>query len=385
MKRILIVGSWRTAHITRFLRVLCSHKDDDLIIDAYDPCYETGQINTCGVNSVYRVKVNKLEKALFSIRKIGTYFLLKRKAYTLSQILKHNHYDLVNFHFIPSNVLDMVKVCKRGHTKVMLTPLGSDVLRVGSFSRYFIKKAFAIADYVSFNTSTGFCKDVMAKYSISSAKIRHMSYGSEVFSAILKMKGRHSRTEYSHMLSIDNSCYNIVCGYNASKAQRHEAIILALAKIKDSLPQGYQIIVPLSYGADKELIKHNINEINKSYNLNICYIEYYLTVEQVSALRLLTDLFIHVQTTDAYNASLQEFLLAGATCINGAWLKYPSLENNGLPYLTCDKLDNLSDCLKQVFDKQVHPSIHPSTILEIQSNSWEHRIQDWLSFYSRVK
>lgn len=384
MKRILIVGGWGTTHIRRYLKILCQHKNEDLIIDAYDPNYETGQCNLCGVDNVYRLNVNKVEKVLYSIRKIGTFFLLKKKTRRLRSLLKQNHYDLVNIHFLPYNVLNMVTVCRKSHTKVMLTPLGSDVLRVGKIRQNSIRKASAISDYVSLAKSTGFCKEVTEKYSISSGKIRHMAYGSETISAILKMKGHYDKAECSRMLSLKESSFNIVCGYNASRAQRHEHIITALFKVKDLLPDGYQIIVPLSYGHDKDYMKRSIAELNETYKLNVCYIENYLSVEQVAALRLVTDLFIHIQTTDACNASLQEFLLAGATCINGAWLKYPQLENKGYPYISCDKLDDLPDCLKRGLDKRFHPSIHPSIVEEIKSNSWDNRIQDWLYFYQHV-
>ena len=364
--------------------MLTEHKGNDLIIDAFDPCYEIGQGNECAVDTVYRLNVTNVEKQIFSIRKFGTYFLQKRKVSTVAQLVKNNNYDLVNFHFIPINVLEMVKACKRYNAKVMLTPLGSDVLRVNGRYRNNIKRAFSLADYVSFNTNIGFCKEVSHAYGISANKIVNLGYGSEVISSILELKGKYSRKEYSSIASIPNSKFNIVCGYNASLAQRQNVILKSLIENKQFLPEGYQIIIPLSYGNDKEVIKRDILSLNENHKLNICFLDYYLSNEQVASLRLITDLFIHIQTTDAYNASLQEFLLTGTTCINGAWLKYPSLERNGAPYIICKDLDHLSDCLKNCICNPSPVFIHDNTISEIVSNSWINRIKDWLSFFNEM-
>lgn len=382
MKRVLIVGNWKTIHIKRFLSILTKNKEQDLIIDAYDPCYEIGQGNDCGVDNVYRLNVSNIEKQIFSIRKLGTYFLQKRKVKTLGQIIKLNHYDLVNFHFVPINIFEMVKVCKGHHTKVLLTPLGSDVLRVKNKYKRKLKRAFSLADFVSFNTITGFCKDVSELYEIPKEKIVNLGYGSETISSIIDLKGRCDRTECFNMLPIPYSNYNIVCGYNASVGQRQESIFMALIDNIDILPAGYQIIFPLSYGNDKDIIKRRIIDLNKNHNLNIVFIEDYLETNQVAALRLITDLFIHVQITDAYNASLQEFLLAGSKCINGSWLKYPSLEFNGEPYIVCKTIYDLSDCVRRgLMSNGIESLLHKDTEKEIISNSWSNRIMEWKMFF----
>lgn len=47
-------------------------------------------------------------------------------------------------------------------------------------------------------------------------------------------------------------------------------------------------------------------------------------------LRLSADVFILAIRTDAFSASMQEYLYAGACVLKGAWLGYPQLEDMGI-------------------------------------------------------
>ena len=50
-------------------------------------------------------------------------------------------------------------------------------------------------------------------------------------------------------------------------------------------------------------------------------------------LRLSADVFVLAIKTDAFSASMQEYLYAGACVIKGSWLVYPQLADMGLPPL----------------------------------------------------
>lgn len=385
MARVLIVGNWNNNHITRFLRLLCNNKDESLELDAYDPCFENEQTYGFGVNTVYRIQTSWLSRKFFSIRKVGTFFLMKKRVNRLNEILRNKKYDLVNFHFLPVNINAFVNVCRNNNIPVLLTPLGSDVLRVNSYYKTGIIKAFKNCDYVSFDTSSGFFEEVCKQYSITKSKVVNLGYGSETITAIMNMQGRYTREELMKMLDVPYSNFNIVCGYNASIGQQHSIMIDGIIKNKDLLPHNYQVIIPLSYGQDREIIKKQIEKETENNLLNICYIERYLTIEQVAALRLVTDLFIHIQITDAFNASLQEFLLAGSTCINGGWLKYPSLETDGYPYIICDSLGDLPQVINSFLASSNNKKSLPDSVKNvIISNSWNVKIKDWIRFYNNI-
>ena len=56
----------------------------------------------------------------------------------------------------------------------------------------------------------------------------------------------------------------------------------------------------------------------------------FLGPEDSAMLRLSADVFILAIRTDAFSASMQEYLYAGACVLKGAWLGYPQLEDMGI-------------------------------------------------------
>lgn len=385
MKRILIVGGWGTTHIRRFLGVLCRSKSEDLIIDAFDPSLNDTSSIELPVDNVYRIKKNRFQNRLYSIRKVGTFFYEKRKLREFRRIIRAGHFDLVNFHFVPRNAYDYVIICHEYDTKVMLTPLGSDVLRVSHFYVPNLIKAFAECDYVSANTLTGFTQKLKDRYHINEEKIVNLGYGSETITSMIDMKGKYSRQQLADMLHIPFSMFYIACGYTASIAQHHDLIIDAIYKNKDLLPQDYCILIPLTYGPDKEKLIKELPEKCDKYGLKYQLFTDYLDNNQVAALRLITNLFIHIQPTDCYNSSLQEFLLAGTECINGKWLDYPSLERCGNPYYISDTLEDLPGTLSEVLqNKAKKVPLNELIIEEITNNAWDSKITGWISFYKAI-
>lgn len=384
MKRVLIIGSWGTTHIRRYLRILCQNKDKNLIVDSFDTRYEEGQGNECGVENVYRVKLIPVEKKILKIRKIGTYWGERKKLSFFEQIIRNGVYDLVNIHFLPSNVDYYVRIAHKYGVKTMLTPLGSDVLRVNKIHVPSLKRAFNNTDYVSLNTITGFCQKVKDAFNVDEGKIVNLGYGSETISAMLEMKGKYNRQQYIDMLSLPKSSYYICCGYTASRAQNHLVMLDAIAKNTQFLPSDYCALIPLSYGPAKEQLKSELSEKCKELGIRYHILSDYMTIEQVAALRFVSDLMIHIQPTDAYNASLQEFLLGGTDVINGSWLEYPSLERFGKPYYTCDTIDSLTETLYHVINGELNKTpLLPDVVVEITGNAWSEKIKKWISFFTK--
>lgn len=385
MKRILIIGGWGTTHIRRFLTVLCRDKNSDLIIDAFDPRIVDMNSNECGVNKVYRMEALNIMRKVYSIRKVGTFLFEKAKKKRLNEIIKQNRYDLINIHQIPTNARDYIEIAHRCGIKTMLTPFGSDVLRVSKIFVPSLKKAFKESDFISANMSTGFSQIIMDKYDVSANKMVDIGYGSETISAIKEMTGKYDKKQLVDILGITYSNFYITCGYTASVAQRHSLMIEAIYANKKYLPDDYCLLIPLSYGTAKEQLKSELSEQCNRLDLRYYIIADYLNNEQVGALRIISDLFIHIQPTDAYNASLQEFLLTGTQCINGKWLEYPSLERFGAPYHICESLDNLPNIIGQVLRKELAPiDIHTEVRKEIEGNAWNDKIKYWKEFYLSV-
>lgn len=384
-KRILIVASWRMQHVRRFVNNLIAVKDSDLIVDFMDNSYGFDNITINGINHLYTIKKTLFNRLIIRIPRLRMLLVKKKTCEMVDKLLFENKYDLLNMQVVHDYAELIINICQKHYVKTLLSPFGSEVLRINNRQKRHLRGAFEKATYVATRENSSFSDVLINTYGVDKSKFVSFGAGSETISYIKKIKCKQSRIQMSSELGIPVSNYNICCGYNAQKAQRHKDIIQALAINRDSLPLGYQILVPLTYGDSKKQIYEELKMLSEELSLNIVFLRDYMSAEKVAFLRLITDLFIHVQTTDAANASLQEFLLAGATCINGKWLSYPYLESEGYPYYLCDSISDLPAIIKKALLKEGEPEpIHPKTKKLIEDYSIESVSSNWRDFFMSI-
>lgn len=385
MKHILIIASWKMQHVKRFAENLGRVKGDGIEIDLLENSCSIENVECDTFKHVYSIRLSRVQSVLLKIPRLRVWLANRKTCDRLVELLSEKQYDLVVMMVVHNYAPFIVSTCNKFSTKVLLFPFGSEVIRISDVKKRKLKSAFANADFVATKENSSFSQFLVNTYGVDKDKFVSYGVGSEAISAIIKNKDMYSREEMSNALGLSSSRYNICCGYNGQKSQRHEEMLNALSKNKDILPDGYQIIFPLTYGDSKKELINKLSEQAKQLNLSVVFITKYLTVDELSYLRLITDLFIHVQTTDAANASIQEFIIAGARCINGRWLSYPYLETEGLPYYQCPEMNELPSTIRKALLNRDSDFVVPNgTISEIEKNSYENVINNWKDFFYNV-
>ena len=186
--------------------------------------------------------------------------------------------------------------------------------------------------------------------------------------------------EAKRLLGIDNH-YVITCGYKALEAHQHIKIIEAIHQVRNQLPDDLLLLFPLTYPNNTEYVQTIKQKVNE-YGMKAIYFEQFLDIPHLFLIRQATDMFIHVQPTDASSASLQEYLLCEKKVINGAWLQYPELIKNGvMPYFELDKLENLSQTILDVY--RLDPiKMEKDLFMVFVKKQWKVVIKDWDYFFS---
>ena len=107
----------------------------------------------------------------------------------------------------------------------------------------------------------------------------------------------------------------------------------------------------------------------------------FLSSEDAAALRYATDMFIHVQVSDAYSSSVQEYLLCNKKVINGSWLRYDEFEDNGkAPYFVVDNFGTLSETIVKAYNS-------PNKVLSARARQFiinggtKTMIKNWNAFF----
>ena len=343
---ILLLGDLYSDHMVRFVRNL-KQVNADIIIDGFQPSKKDKIIPTDYQTYFRELTIAEFSHYFNSIPGLRTTEIIANWRKHFHTFAKGKHYDIVNIHF-PNYVLRyIINDVKRIADKIVVIPWGSDVYRVSNRKKKILKHVFDAADFVI--ARDRFAEDCQ-KLFVPSEKMIQGGMGSETIDFILDHKKDVSTDEAKRCLGIKDS-YAISCGYNASPAQRHLRIIEAIGHIKKQLPENLILIFPVTYPPNKSYVDE-LKSAVREIGIKALFYDRYLDLEQLFMLRQATDMFIHVQTTDANNASLKEYLLLEKNCINGGWMTYPDLEKDGYkPFYVVETVDDMEEAILEAYTK----------------------------------
>ncbi len=378
-KNILIIGSIADRNLIRLVNSIIDCDTNNQI------CIDILHINPPKHNSInYRISelTSKVGKIYF-VKDQNNYgslfnkFVRVTKIYSsLKQIEKY--YDLVNIHFMSGFYFFLWPLIKKKGRKILITPWGSDVYRVNKLAMILIGYCYKYTDYVSFG-SKKLKQDIKNMFGVPERKFVDLAFGSKMIDLISNSNNISKNAAKKELNLVDK--YVIICGYNASPAQQHLVIIESLTKIKDSLPTNTILLFLMTYAKNVDYIKE-VKIFLQSTDFDYMIYEDYLTDDQLLNIRKAADLFIHVQHTDAFSASLQEYILCDTKIVNGSWLIYPELEKFGYPYYVTKSISNLGEIVKEAIEDDIGIVISEDVKQFIRERGYDYQARKWLGFYS---
>lgn len=321
------------------------------------------------VDSYHSLDNKPMDGIMRLIPRLRSKYAECRAVKAFKELLSRDYFDIVVVNQIPVYADDLVDIAHKRGSKIVLVPFGSDILRVSESTQVRLKKAFGGADAVCGRPKTGTMIAAQEIYNVPDAKIKEQKLVVKGVQTLSVLKGKKTREEMMAETGIPYSDYNIVCGYSGRESHRHRMIIDALIKVKDVLPEGYQIIFPMTYGAGEHheiIIKYasDLKSICEKEGLKVFFKTDYMSEEQLAYLHLVTDLFIEIQPTDNGNAFMIEALYAENQIVTGRWLNYQQFEQFGQPYYLIDKPEDLSEMLGKIFKHKVEKARVPQELLD---------------------
>lgn len=300
----------------------------------------------------------------------------------LRELRKAEHYDVINIHYPYWEQTFALRLFKKLGTRILLTPWGSDVYRISSWQRRILKPLYGRADNIS-GIPNRFLKDVIGYFNIPTSKIVNLNIGSDVVDYISTNKKLLSVADAKSRLKISPKTYTITCGYNASKAQQHLKIIEQIIGVKKKLPRDFIILLPMTYASGNSGLsyQHELISIMEANGIKYKIFTEYLDCRGMFELMRASDMFIHVQTTDADSGSVKEFILSGANTLNGAWMQYDDLDKfDEKPYYSVPSIDTLGNCIVSAISNGCH-ALSNDVISAIEDFGWKKSIVGWNDYY----
>ena len=306
---------------------------------------------------------------------IRTFFRLSKK-----------NYDIVDIHFAKPRLYHVRHWIKMISDNIVISPWGSDVLRVeGERNIKRLRKVYAIARYVTVGKDSQIGQRLVSEMKVAPDKLVRLGWGGELFDYIRENAIRVTPDEAKARFDL-NGRYVITCGYNTQKEQRHEEILNAIASVRDQLPENLTLLFPFTYGRAPENAGYIefIKEEGRRLGFDLVAVEEHLNLPDLFLLRMATDMFVHVQTTDAGSRCVMEYVSCNKKVVHGSWMRYAYLEDyHPSCYFPVDKIENLGECIVKAYKAQVEPL--PKEVVDIiLERGWKYKMGLWNGFFESL-
>ena len=178
--------------------------------------------------------------------------------------------------------------------------------------------------------------------------------------------------------------YVISCGYSTAPSHRHDAIIDAVSSVRGELPNNLTLLFPFTYGWGSQGYVQSIKDKCCRLGLDAVFVEDYLNMEDLYTLRMATDIFVHVQVSDAGAACVMQYILCRKKIVHGSWMKYVDLEQfSPLFYYPVDRLEDLGKVILEAYHSN-GIDIPEGVIATIMDRGWNKEIKKWDELFSSL-
>lgn len=296
------------------------------------------------------------------------------------------NFDIVDIHFPKGIVNKAMPILKRMTDNIVITPWGSDVMRVEDEKSIIeLRKIYAQAKYVTVSQTSQIGKSAISKFNVNPDKFVKLGWGGEFFDFIHENDGKLTTETAKARFGLEGR-FVITCGYNTQKGQRHEDIVNAIYEVKDKLPNTLTLLFPFTYGrsAKSDLYTKAIVEKSKALGLDVAVVDEHLDLSDLFKLRMATDIFVHVQNSDAGSRCVMEYVLCNKKVVHGAWMEYIYLEKyKPFCYFPVDQMKNLGNVIVKAYNSKVDdlPQELKALILE---RGWNSRMTKWNAFFESL-
>ena len=196
--------------------------------------------------------------------------------------------------------------------------------------------------------------------------------------------GRHSIQDLKDKYGVPREKVVIMCGTNARSEQQHLNVIEAIQKLPSNIREQCCLFVPMTYGGTAEyigMVKERVSGF-----VNCVVVEDYLSTQEMAEIALITDILIHVQTTDQLSSIMMSHFYCGNVVIAGAWLPYQELRDKGMSFVSVDEIAEITDeligLIPDIEMNKRRNSLNTSIVKGM--SSWEHSANEWYNVYQNL-
>lgn len=299
--------------------------------------------------------------------------------YNIKRICRNNKFDSMIIHYMGNNrtLYFLGKFINRIAKSVVCVFWGTDIL--GTDKKY-IKLLSPILDnaqYINLSTvemRSKFKEIFNEKYD---NKISSCLFGNAIIQYIDLILDKKNIENCREKYKIPSGSKVISIGYNSSERQQHLKVLAEIEKLDEEVKEKICLLFHFGYGHGSKLYCDSVIDFAKKTGCEVIVIEKFLDEKEMAEIRLITDVFVHAQISDALSSSLLEYLYSGTWVINPTWIKYNEWEEVGMDYVKYNTFGELTGILEKVLKSNIlERKIHNREIIN-NNYSWEVVAKKW--------
>jgi hypothetical protein len=256
-------------------------------------------------------------------------------------------YDVMQLLWIEREWAFFYNLIRKKAKKLNLNVGGSDFYRASKEERAFKRELVKCADKVTAET-VGTIQDFKSYYKdVVCGKIELLPFGIEVLELINSCRAKNVN-EIKEKYNIPYQKIVVTCGYNAGEAHQHRSIIKALDKLSDNVKQNIVCVFPMTYPSQREEYIGEVREYLSRVDIDYIILTEFMDFMKMAEYAVVSDIMIHVQTTDQLSSTMLEQMYSGSVIITGDWLPYKSLHEMGIYFLDVSRISDVTTILEDV-------------------------------------
>lgn len=352
----------------------------------------------CAFFSIYTVKLVRNMKKIYPELSIGVLSNSEQYSDALLGIIDYNYvyhsykeletilnnmpvFRVFQFLWIENIWVSFSNIIRKKCQKLNLCIGGSDFYRARDAEIEYKRRLISMADVVSGETDD-IIKDFLFKYPEVKDKIRLVNFGIDVFQEI-DVVTKERVDEFCVKYNIPQDKVIITCGHNGNTSHQHLRIIEALSRLDTRITERTCFVFPVTYPPDNDSYIKKIEEALNQSKLNYRLLTDFMNEKEMAVYSTLSDILIHVQTTDQLSSTMLEEMYAGSIVIAGNWLKYNMLKNLEVVFYEINDISELGEKIVYIFDRMndIKKAVKHNKTIVYDLSAWEKVSHKWRNIW----
>lgn len=215
-------------------------------------------------------------------------------------------------------------------------------------------------------------------------QVRHSAnpYGVDILDEMYDADAQEI-AELKRNWKLPNDKVIVVCGHNAYKEHQHLQMIEAISRISIKERSEMFFVIPMTYPNGQEGYISNVRKALDILTKDYMILERFLTTKQMAEVAMISDIMIHVQTTDLFSSTMLSHMYNGNIVIAGSWLPYGQIERRGIKFEKIDQISDLTDILPKVVENlnEWKQKYKKNKELVWEMSSWDKAAERWYDSY----